>query len=800
MARFGLRRPPPPPPPDPVDPVQARIQAGDAARDLRHWPEAAREYDAALKLKPHMAPIWVQYAHMLKEIGRLDEAADAYGRASGLEPQDADPHLHRAHVLKRLHRPDEAADAFLSAIERDGDSPGAIEELKTLLAAGVRVDDERLGRIVPSLRAPAPSPPPADTLTGLTQRMQGVLDRSLAAKDPQARDLIHALVDGVRAADALEALEAEAAAGILSLVFDVSDLVAHFDAARLPSGIQRVQIEMIAALLADPAPAVSVRVCAFDNDRDLWAEIPEAAFLSLARQALAGGGEDDPQWREAVDALKTRLALSPPMAFPQGASLINLGASWWQPNYFLQLRRARAAYGVRYIPFVHDLIPVMAPEYCVEGLAPDFVGWLVGALAHADRFLTNSESSRRDLLKAAQALGVDLAPERVHVVRLDADFRKPVADAPLVETLERHGVTADGFVLLVSTVEPRKNHLAAFEAWITLADRHGVEALPILLCVGGRGWMNEAVFERIEREPVLRARVRMASGVSDADLANLYRACRFTLYPSLYEGWGLPVTESLCYGKAALVSDAASLPEAGGEHGLYFDARDPKALEDALDRLMFDTDWRKAAEARARSFRPRPWRALGLQIADQARAWTDQDAEAAPFPAPTAEAERYYPLGRAEAAVLSPGLVAAEVFRSGDGWWRPEDWGVWIRPQGGTLTLTLPADLNPARLILGLRGAEAAPTAYSVALGGETAEDGVLEPDARRWLALEVRPDQVTDGVLQVRVTGRPAPEAAAPEQDAPRLEPIGIIGFMVCAADRVEACLERVRTLDAPR
>src|SRR5690606_33726414 len=128
----------------------------------------------------------------------------------------------------------------------------------------------------------------------------------------------------------------------------------------------------------------------------------------------------------------------------------------------------------------------------------------------------------------------------------------------------------------------------------------------------------------------------------------------------------------------------------------------------------------------------------------------------------------------------------------------PEDWGVWIRPQGGALTLALPASLSPARLILGLRGSQAAPTAYAVDLGGETAEEGVLEPDARRWLSLDVRPDQVTEGVLKVRVTGRPAPDATPPEQDGPRLEPVGIVGFMVCAADRAEACLERVRTLDA--
>ena len=75
-------------------------------------------------------------------------------------------------------------------------------------------------------------------------------------------------------------------------------------------------------------------------------------------------------------------------------------------------------------------------------------------------------------------------------------------------------------------------------------------------------------------------------GTSDPDLAALYRRCLFTVYPSLYEGWGLPVTESLCYGKTPLLSRVASLPEAGGEFADYFEIGSKVGLAAALKRLV----------------------------------------------------------------------------------------------------------------------------------------------------------------------------------------------------------------------
>uniref|UniRef100_UPI00261AE6BF hypothetical protein n=1 Tax=Brevundimonas sp. TaxID=1871086 RepID=UPI00261AE6BF len=164
-------------------------------------------------------------------------------------------------------------------------------------------------------------------------------------------------------------------------IFDLSDLIGYFRNARLPTGIQRVQIETVSALLRDSSARRRVWVCAFSEERDDWVRLDRTDFLDLADAALASGDVSEPGWQARLDRLSEHLTLAPALAFPTGAWLINLGTSWWLQNYFLKVREARCRFGVRYVPFVHDMIPVMAPEHCVKPLVRDFVSWALGVFA-----------------------------------------------------------------------------------------------------------------------------------------------------------------------------------------------------------------------------------------------------------------------------------------------------------------------------------------------------------------------------------------------------------------------------------
>lgn len=199
------------------------------------------------------------------------------------------------------------------------------------------------------------------------------------------------------------------------------------------------------------------------------------------------------------------------------------------------------------------------------------------------------------------------------VVRLDAEFsRNPDrGDAFVEDVLLDFGLSKDDYVLFVGTLESRKNHAGVFSAWKKLIAKHSVDKVPTLVCVGKRGWLFEEAAARLEKDSALSSKVMMLSGISDDELASLYRGCLFTVYASHYEGWGLPVTESLSFGKVCLTADNSSLPEAGGKFADYFDNDSVTELVTGLDKLIFDDKYREQRESEIRKqFVPRDWAAV----------------------------------------------------------------------------------------------------------------------------------------------------------------------------------------------
>jgi glycosyltransferase involved in cell wall biosynthesis len=170
-------------------------------------------------------------------------------------------------------------------------------------------------------------------------------------------------------------------------------------------------------------------------------------------------------------------------------------------------------------------------------------------------------------------------------------------------------------VLLVSTIEVRKNHALVYQAWRRLLQRHGPAVVPKLVFAGSVGWMSGDLIAQLENDPSTRGHISIISGTSDGDLAWLYRHCLFTLYPSLYEGWGLPVAEGLAFGKACLASDTSAVPEIAGDMVDYHDPHDLVGYVSLLERLIFDPDYRAERERRVRErFRRTHWTDTVLQM------------------------------------------------------------------------------------------------------------------------------------------------------------------------------------------
>ncbi|MBV9570241.1 MAG: glycosyltransferase [Alphaproteobacteria bacterium] len=637
------------------------IAKADRARDARDWKEARTHYEHALQMDPTMAPIWVQLGHAAKESGDMAAAEAAYRKSLELNPEDADGHLQLGHLMKI-----------------SGRSSAAIAFYSQALGLDPALNDAR--REILALREQAGSASPMGR------------DTSLYTRPPKSRTL---------------------APGTLSVIFEVSDLMAYFRDSRLPTGIQRVQMEVIKAVSEAEAIDLNYAIVCFVQERGYWVEVPLNLFQRFCQASLAGGDPRAADWRALISALDAALSAGPLFRFPERGILLDLGTSWWQRNYFLHLRVAKAMHGLRYVPFIHDLIPVMTPEYCAADLRRDFLAWIVSVYHHADFFFANSQATRKDLETVAGKLGHRI--QDAAVVTLNADFRRSLDSSEDEEFdtdayLEAHDLQKEKYVLCVATIEARKNHVAAFSVWLRLIKKHGVRNVPKLVCVGKDGWLNDSVYHVLRASEILSHHVVILQNVPDPALAALYKNSLCTLYPSFYEGWGLPVTEALCYGKIPVVARVSSLPEAGGEFAEYFDIGSENELLAKLERLIFDAKYRTEREEKiAGAFRPRTWRDISNQIVEQLRQWGAQDRRAgktAEENSPIAELAQLHSLGRGTDVILWGGIENGEVYRHGPAWWPVEDWGCWTKPKPAASLNLRVHDVAGAELLLylGVRG------------------------------------------------------------------------------------------------
>jgi glycosyltransferase involved in cell wall biosynthesis len=217
-----------------------------------------------------------------------------------------------------------------------------------------------------------------------------------------------------------------------------------------------------------------------------------------------------------------------------------------------------------------------------------------------DRLLANSAFTAGDVARYRRAQG--LPDCDIPLIRLGDGFSQAGAHATVAHGLDRP------YALVVSTIELRKNHALLVDAWQVLLARHGPDAVPSLVFAGREGPLSHDLMQRLRATSNLGGHVILRPSSSDAEIAALYRGCSFTLFPSLYEGWGLPVAESFTFGKPCLASNATSVPEVGGDLASYFDPLDLSATIACLEAILGDpaglADWE--AEIR-RDFRPTPW-------------------------------------------------------------------------------------------------------------------------------------------------------------------------------------------------
>ncbi|MDI3339562.1 MAG: glycosyltransferase family 1 protein [Sphaerobacter sp.] len=238
---------------------------------------------------------------------------------------------------------------------------------------------------------------------------------------------------------------------------------------------------------------------------------------------------------------------------------------------------------------VHDLAFRVYPEQYPRA-KQRYLDLLTGAsIRRAARVITVSESTRRDVLRL-----YPVDPSRVVTVPNGVDpSMAPVTDPARLRAFREARGLPDEFLLFVGTLQPRKNLTGLLRAYAAVRDR---VAAPLVVA-GGKGWMYEPIFAEV-RALGIEGRVIFAGYADAAELPLWYSAATAFVYPSLYEGFGLPVLEAMACGTPVITSDTSSLPEVAGDAALLVDPRDVDALAAGIERIMGDAPLRATLRAR----------------------------------------------------------------------------------------------------------------------------------------------------------------------------------------------------------
>lgn len=277
----------------------------------------------------------------------------------------------------------------------------------------------------------------------------------------------------------------------------------------------------------------------------------------------------------------------------------------WHGTFAADMAAEKARTHFTFVHIVHDMIPVRVPGFVVEDLPAVFAAYKDTIFRIADGLIINSQSSKRDAELFMKERRIAVPPSKV--------FR--IADEPGNEKPRKPDSVKPGeFILSVGTIEGRKNHMLLYYAY-KQAMRDGV-ALPLLVMAGRDGWLTDDLRYMLTHDPDMKDKIILCGGVTNAELAWLFDNCLFTVWPSFYEGWGMPVAESMAHGKVCLSSDTSSMPEIAPQLVEYFSPYNAKECLDLMVKYLHEPTRQDKERRISNAYKVTTWRDMYVSISD----------------------------------------------------------------------------------------------------------------------------------------------------------------------------------------
>jgi glycosyltransferase involved in cell wall biosynthesis/SAM-dependent methyltransferase len=234
---------------------------------------------------------------------------------------------------------------------------------------------------------------------------------------------------------------------------------------------------------------------------------------------------------------------------------------------------------------IHDISFLLQPQFHTEANRLHCLHGTLNAALYADRIIAVSNQTKKDLIDYFA-----IPAERIRVIHeAPRSIYYPERNlGGIQDTLERLEIYQN-FILFVGSLEPRKNLKTLLQAYTMYVKRHSGREL--LVVAGARGWLNDDIAQLVA-ELDIKERVKFLGYVQEADLRVLYSAAKLFVYPSLYEGFGLPPLEAMACGAPVITSNTSALPEVVGDAAFLIDPYDGEALCQAMRTVLCDGDLR----------------------------------------------------------------------------------------------------------------------------------------------------------------------------------------------------------------
>ena len=337
------------------------------------------------------------------------------------------------------------------------------------------------------------------------------------------------------------------------------------------TGIQRVVKEIVLQLYK--YDDIELVFLDYNEKKRAYKRVSNVKFMNSLRKGEYSSGKESDN-RKIIF----------PSEIEAGSIFFELDATWicrLKRSYLYPLLKKN---DVKIIVHFYDLICITHPQFFEDRLINKFMDYAGAAIQYADKIICNAEATRRDIMDVAEAMGV-MPPNNIEVVPLGANFTEYAIDDRSISDEIRGAVEGNKYILMVGTIEPRKNHKLILDAYDKGLKNLGYN----IILAGNPGWKNEDFMNRLIGHPDFGKRIFLFEKQPDYIIDYLYKNARFVAFLSYKEGFGLPIIEALAKGVPVIATDTAINKEIGGDKCIFFSQDDAEGLCRRIQQIDDDS-------------------------------------------------------------------------------------------------------------------------------------------------------------------------------------------------------------------